>query len=97
MVTRHPGGGELNLGLVGELQQSLSGINVMESEPAIVRPVFAAMGRFDFLVPPTVWEDKYLEQDLVTGYVFERSGHFPMVEEPVLFAERLKAWLAELE
>lgn len=88
--------GEMNLQLLGELQESLSGINVMESQPTIVRPVFVAMGRFDFLVPPTVWKETYLQEDLVTGYVFEESGHFPMVEEPVLFAERLKVWLTEL-
>jgi pimeloyl-ACP methyl ester carboxylesterase len=29
--------------------------------------------------------------------VFERSGHFPWIEEPVLFIQTVKAWLEQDE
>ena len=88
--------GVLNAGLSDQLSISVSDLNVMLSEPAVSRPVFVAMGRHDYLVPYHVWNQQYRDNQWITLHVFEESGHFPMVEEPDLFAELLGAWLSAL-
>jgi len=59
------------------------------------RPVFIALGRYDFVVPPpSSWDPiKARFQDL-TIRVFERSGHTPPFEEPELFDKELLSWLS---
>lgn len=58
------------------------------------RPVFLALGRYDFLVaPPSSWEPlRPLFKDL-TVRVFERSGHTPQYEEAAAFDEELVQWI----
>ncbi len=54
------------------------------------RPVFLALGRYDFLVaPPASWDPiESLFQNLSIR-VFEKSGHTPQFEEPELFDKEL--------
>ena len=58
------------------------------------RPVFMALGRYDFLVAPSSsWEpieDRFRD---LTVRVFENSGHTPQYEEPVLFDNELLGWM----
>lgn len=58
------------------------------------RPVFLALGRYDFLVaPPSSWEPlRPLFKDL-TVRIFERSGHTPQYEEAAVFDEELVRWI----
>lgn len=58
------------------------------------RPVFMALGRYDFLVaPPSSWEPiKDSFNDLALR-IFEKSGHTPQYEEPELFDRELLAWM----
>ncbi len=58
------------------------------------RPVFLALGRYDFLVaPPSSWEPlRPLFKDL-TVRIFERSGHTPQYEEAAAFDEELVRWI----
>ena len=56
-------------------------------------PVFLALGRYDFAVPPTVWEEPAKHLPQVTRHVFERSGHYPHFEEPAAFDAALMDWL----
>ena len=60
----------------------------------ISTPVFLALGRFDYVAPYTLWDDssKQVIQDL-SYHLFERSGHFPMVEEQELFDQELLEWI----
>jgi proline iminopeptidase len=61
--------------------------------PRITAPVFIAHGGFDFSVPPTVWfgiKDTLPRQ---TYYAFERSGHYPQLEERARFSEAVVTWL----
>ena len=68
-------------------------IDVTEGLENFDRPVFLALGRYDFLVaPPSSWDpikDRF--QD-VTVRVFENSGHTPQYEEQDLFDRELLAW-----
>ena len=59
----------------------------------ISTPVFLALGRFDYVSPYTLWDDRReVIQDL-SYHLFERSGHFPMVEEQGLFDQKLLEWI----
>lgn len=63
------------------------------SFPRVAAPVFIAHGAFDFSVPPTVWagiKDRLPHQ---TYHAFERSGHYPQLEERATFGEAIAAWL----
>lgn len=56
-------------------------------------PVFLALGVHDYLFPPTMWDEaRPLFPDL-TVRLFEKSGHFPMLEERERFDHELIAWL----
>lgn len=58
------------------------------------KPVFLALGRYDYLVgPPSTWDPiRHNFQDL-TVRIFEKSGHTPQYEQPELFDTTLLKWL----
>jgi len=56
-------------------------------------PVFIAMGRYDFVCPPPLWDGEKEKLQDCTYYLFERSGHHPQLEEQSLFDERLIDWI----
>ena len=62
------------------------------------RPVFLALGRYDFLgATPSAWDpikDRF--QD-ATVRIFDKSGHTPQFDEPELFDRELLAWIEEHE
>jgi proline iminopeptidase len=58
------------------------------------RPVFLALGRYDFLIaPPSAWDPVLPAFQDVSVRIFERSGHTPFHEEAELFDEELLAWM----
>ena len=60
------------------------------------RPVFLALGRYDFRVaPPSTWEAIQPKFRDMTVKVFERSGHWPHYEEAAAFDAALLQWLGE--
>lgn len=63
--------------------------------PQITPPVFVAAGRYDFVCPPVLWDDdiKLLPQGTLA--VFDRAGHWPMLEEQAEFDRRLLDWMAQ--
>ncbi len=61
----------------------------------IEAPIFLALGRHDYAVPYETWEDSRESAPNLTLHLFDRSGHFPMLEERGLFDGRLIAWLEE--
>jgi proline iminopeptidase len=63
------------------------------SFPRIAAPVFIAHGVFDYSVPPTVWVGMKEKLPNHTYRAFERSGHYPQLEEAVVFADAVTAWL----
>jgi proline iminopeptidase len=56
-------------------------------------PLFLALGRYDYNVPYHEWDSARKTSPHLTSHVFERSGHFPMIEETDLFDETLIRWL----
>jgi proline iminopeptidase len=71
-------------------------IDITQGLESLDRPVFLALGRYDFLVaPPSSWDPiKAKFQDL-TIRVFEQSGHTPQYEEATRFDEELLRWLSQ--
>ena len=70
-------------------------IDITKGLDAMDRPVFLALGRYDFLVaPPSSWDRVRPAFRNLTVRIFERSGHTPQLEEPELFDAELLAWMA---
>lgn len=61
--------------------------------PKIVAPVFIAHGVFDFVAPPHVWAGELDKLTSVSYRSFERSGHYPQLDEPALFGQAVASWL----
>jgi pimeloyl-ACP methyl ester carboxylesterase len=56
-------------------------------------PVLLALGAYDFMAPPTLWDDAAMPQRS-TVEVFSRSSHNPYVEQPDEFVAAVDRWLA---
>jgi proline iminopeptidase len=70
----------------------LRGYDIAKRPGTISTPVFLAIGRYDYLCPYFLWDDrKYALPDLSYN-LFMKSGHFPMVEEKEQFDRRLIEW-----
>ena len=65
---------------------------IFRNERSVPSPVFAAIGRYDYVDPCTLWEG-FEDIKGLTVRVFERSGHTPQLEESELFDRELLDWL----
>ena len=71
-------------------------IDITKGLDAFDRPVFLALGRYDFLIaPPSSWDRVRPKFRDLTVRVFERSGHTPQHDEAALFDAELLRWLKE--
>jgi proline iminopeptidase len=69
-------------------------IDITENLDKLLAPVFLALGRYDYLVPPAyLWEGVRDKFSNLTIRVFEKSSHAPHFEEPELFDQELLEWL----
>ncbi|MHB8095813.1 MAG: alpha/beta fold hydrolase [Candidatus Aminicenantales bacterium] len=70
----------------------VEGYDIATREP-IRKPVWLALGRNDFAVPFISWDglDRILPNLKIV--LFEKSGHWPFVDERELFDARLLGWL----
>ena len=60
------------------------------------KPVFLALGHFDFLVAPFfAWNPIRSQFKVLTIRLFCKSGHTPQLEEPEFFDAELLKWLSE--
>ena len=55
-------------------------------------PVFLAVGRYDYISPYILWDEIRKKSTNLEYHLFRISGHFPMIEEQVLFDQRLIEW-----
>ena len=56
-------------------------------------PVFLALGRHDYYTVPPWWDDEKSKLPNLSYHLFEKSGHYPMLEEQVLFDSLLIEWI----
>jgi len=62
--------------------------------PTISTPVFLAVGRYDYVAPYLLWDDRKSVLLNLSYNLFTRSAHFPMVEERELFDKKLVEWIS---
>lgn len=55
-------------------------------------PMFVALGRHDFAVPFHLWDRVRAKMPGITVTLFEKSSHFPMLEQPRQFDAALLRW-----
>jgi proline iminopeptidase len=71
-------------------------IDITQGLQNLDRPVFLALGRYDFLLaPPSVWDPVKPKFRDLTVRLFEKSGHTPQYEEAARFDEELLRWMKE--
>jgi proline iminopeptidase len=69
-------------------------IDITENLDKLQAPVLLALGRYDYLVPPSyMWEGVRDKFSNLTIRIFEKSSHAPHFEEPELFDKELLNWL----
>ncbi|MCX6325122.1 MAG: alpha/beta hydrolase [Bacteroidia bacterium] len=56
-------------------------------------PVFLALGRYDYVCPYKLWEERKSVFQNLSYNLFDKSGHFPMVEEQELFDKKVIDWI----
>jgi proline iminopeptidase len=62
--------------------------------PALTMPVLLLGGRGDWIMPPAHGIERIARQVRAAEVeIFERSGHFPFVEQPAEFLERVRSWI----
>jgi proline iminopeptidase len=57
-------------------------------------PILLAQGRYDYIVPYTVWDGIADKLPSARLEIFQRSGHQPFFEEPERFTEAVVDWMA---
>ena len=92
-------GVEINMDMFGYVWgEVFRDIDITQGLDTFDRPVFLALGRYDFLVaPPSSWDPIRAKFRDLTVRVFEQSGHTPQFEEPDLFDAELLGWMKEHE
>ena len=56
-------------------------------------PVLVVMGRHDYVVPHTLWDETLPMPENVSYWLLERSGHTPQMEESQEFDQLFFEWL----
>jgi proline iminopeptidase len=69
--------------------------NMFEPAKPISVPVLVAMGKYDYVIPYTLWQTRYESIPDFTLVLFEKSGHTPQLEESQLFDQKLTDWLGQ--
>ncbi len=60
----------------------------------IETPVFLALGKYSYICPYYLWDDYKDKLPNLSYNLFEKSGHFPMLEEQKLFDKKLIEWIS---
>jgi len=71
----------------------LSKYDIAESLPNLKAPVFLALGRYDYVVPYTLWDGVKDNFPGLSYNLFDKSGHTPQLEEQELFDQKLLEWI----
>jgi len=70
----------------------------IEADPrALSVPWLLVLGRYDYIVPLSLWDEHLPGLRSARREIFERSGHQPFVEEPDRFAAVVGDWVAGID
>ena len=61
----------------------------------IEAPIFLSLSQHDYMVPEFIWEDYQDKLEEQTIFRFEKSGHYPHVEEQAIFDKQLLSRIKE--
>ncbi len=70
-----------------------SNYDMFDPPQKISAPVFVGMGKYDYVIPYTLWETEYPSIPDFTFVLFEKSGHTPQLEQSNLFTKKLVKWV----
>ncbi len=73
--------------------QVFADYDMFEAAPDIPVPVFVAMGKYDYVVPYTLWEQEYENIPDYTLVLFEKKRAYPQLEESAAFDRALLDWM----
>jgi proline iminopeptidase len=60
---------------------------------AIDVPMFVGLGKYDYVIPYTLWRSRYGSIADFSLVLFEKSGHTPQLEESEHFDQELIEWM----
>lgn len=84
-----------NTNLMRRVFGLLRDYDVARRSAPVQAPVFLALGRYDYALPYRLWDERKQALPHLSYHLFERSGHWPMLEESALFNQKLIAWLKQ--
>ena len=67
--------------------------NMFDPPRAITVPMFVGLGKYDYVIPHTLWRTTYESIPDFKLILFEKSGHTPQLEESQLFDKELMDWI----
>ena len=67
--------------------------NMFDSDKKIPVPVFLGLGKYDYVIPYTLWQKEYESIPDFRFVIFEKSGHTPQLEQSKRFNKALIKWL----
>jgi len=67
--------------------------NMFSSPKVIDIPMFVGMGKYDYVIPHTLWSDSYESIPDYKLVLFDKSGHTPQLEESRPFDKVLIEWI----
>lgn len=86
----------INIELFNQIYGSIfGGYDVATRQPPVTAPILVAMGRHDYMVPSTTWDERRRSIGDLKFVLFEEGGHTPHLEVPEHFAEELARWLGQ--
>ena len=69
--------------------------NMFEPAIPISVPMFVGLGKYDFVIPYTLWKSNYENVPDFTLILFEKSGHTPQLEVSERFDKELLNWISQ--
>lgn len=82
-----------NMNFMPRVAVLLGNYDVGKRTPRVTTAVFLALGRYDYLVPYHTWNGRKDSFPNLSYNLFEKSGHYPMFEEPALFDQKVIEWM----
>jgi len=67
--------------------------NMFDPSVKISIPVLTALGKYDYVIPYTLWNSDYPNIPDFRLVLFEKSGHTPQLEESQQFDKKLLDWI----
>ena len=55
--------------------------------------MFVVLGKYDYVIPHTLWKTAYPNVPDFQLKIFEKSGHTPQLEEQEKFDQELMDWI----